>query len=189
MHAIFPKLAVGFVLLAAPSGFLGAAAQPVAIVGTDEVRATVETVHQQKRMVLLSGPKGELLTVHAGPEVRNLPQVKSGDRVVIRFTGAVAARIVRPGEPLPASTTSTLRANSGERPAGMIIDHDHERVTIEGINLPNNTVTFIGSDRVPRTVTVQQPAMREFLRTLKVGDEVDVTYIDAVAISVEPGTR
>jgi hypothetical protein len=186
---MFPKVAVAFVLLAAPAAFLGATAQPAVIVDTEEVRATVETVDQQKRMVLLRGPTGGLFTVHAGPEVRNLSQMKPGDRVMIRYTEALAARLVRPGEPRTESTTSMARANPGERPAGMIVDHDRERVTIEGINLASNTVAFIGSDRVPRNVTVQEPAMREFLRTLKAGDEVEVTFTEAVAVSVEPAAR
>jgi hypothetical protein len=190
MRKTFTGIAVGFVLLAAPATFNDAAAQSAAaVIGTDEVRANVETVDQQKRMVLLRGPTGALLTVHAGPEVRNLAQVKPGDRVVIRYTEAVAAQIVRPGDPQAGSTTSMARANPGERPAGAVVDHDRVRVTIEGVNPVNNTVAFIGSDRVPRTVTVQQPAMREFLRTLKVGDEVDVTFTEAVAVSVEPVTR
>ena len=31
--------------------------------------------------------------------------------------------------------------------------------------------------------------MQHLLRTLKVGDEVEVTFTEAVAISVEPATR
>ena len=89
------------------------AAQPSNILGAEEVRATVETVDQQARTVLLRGPTGGLLTVHAGPEVRNLPQVKPGDQVVVRYTEAVAARIVRPGDPAPESTTTMARAAPG----------------------------------------------------------------------------
>lgn len=189
MRTTFPWIAVGFALVGAPASFTGAAAQSSAIVGTDVVRANVESVDQQKRMVLLRGPTGELLTIHAGPEVRNLAQVKPGDRVVIRYTEAIAARIVRPGDPQAESTTTVARANPGERPAGAIMEHERVRVTIEGVNPTNSTVAFIGPDRVPRTVKVQQPVMREFLRTLKVGDEVDVTFTDAVAVSVEPATR
>jgi hypothetical protein len=70
-----------------------------------------------------------------------------------------------------------------------VADHECQRVTIEGVNPTNNTVAFVGPDRMPRTVTVQQPAMREFLRTLKVGDEVDVTFSEAVAVSVELAPR
>jgi hypothetical protein len=81
------------------------------------------------------------------------------------------------------------RAAPGERPSGMVVEHIRRRVTIEGANPANGTVSSIGPDRVPRTVAVRQPAMREFLRTLKVGDEVEVTFTAAVAVSVEPATR
>jgi hypothetical protein len=31
--------------------------------------------------------------------------------------------------------------------------------------------------------------MREFIKTLKTGDKVDVTYTEAVAVSVEPAPK
>ena len=181
----------GLVLLAAttPATVRVAAAQPSVVLGAEEARATVETVDQQTRTVLLRGPTGALLTVHAGPEVRNLPQVKPGDQVVVRYAEAVAARIVRPGDPAPELTTTMARAASGERPAGLVVDHIRRRVTIEGVNPANNTVSFIGPDRVPRTVAVREPAMQDFLRTLKAGDEVEITFTEAVALSVEPAAR
>ena len=115
--------------------------------------------------------------------------MKPGDQVVVRYTEAVAARIVRPGDPAPELTTTMARAAPGERPSGMVVEHIGRRVTIEGVDPANGTVSFIGPDRVPRAVAVRQPAMQDFLRTLKVGDEVEVTFTEAVAISVEPATR
>jgi hypothetical protein len=185
----FYTMAFGLVLLAASAAPVRVSAQPAAIVGAEEARAIVETVDQQKRMVLLRGPTGALLTVHAGPEVRNLAQVKPGDQVVVRYAEAVAARIVRPDDPAPESTISAARAGPGERPGGMIVEHVRQRVTVEGVNPANSTVAFVGPDRVPRTVAVRQPAMQDFLRTLKTGDEVEVTFTEAVAVSVEPAAR
>lgn len=184
----FLTMTIGL-LLATPAAPVRVAAQPAAIVDAGEARATVETVDQQRRMILLRGATGALLTVHAGPEVRNLPQVKPGDRVVVRYTEAVAARIVRPGDPAPESATTVAGAAPGERPAGLLVDRIRNRVRIEGVDPASGTVAFVGSDRVPRVVAVRQPAMREFLRTLKAGDEVEVTFTEAVAVSVEPAAR
>ena len=186
-----PLMTFGLVLLAAAGTTAArvAAAQPSVVLGAEEVRATVETVDQQARTVLLRGPTGALLTVHAGPEVRNLPQVKPGDQVVLRYAQAVAARIARPGDPDPESTTTMSSAAPGERPAGLVVDHIRRRVTIEGVDPANNTVSFIDPDRVPRTVAVRQPAMQDFLRTLQAGDEVELTFTEAVAISVESAAR
>jgi hypothetical protein len=190
MRLTFASMAAsGLILLAVPSVPLKVAAQPAVVIGTEEVQATVETVDQQSRMVLLRGPTGALLTIHAGPEVRNLAQVKSGDQVVVRYAEAIAAQIVRPGEAPPVSTSSVAAADTGQRPSGMVVDRTRERVRIEGVNTASNTVAFIGPDRVPRTVAVRQPALQEFLRTLKVGDEVDVTFTEALAVSVEPAAR
>ena len=101
---VLSTAAAGCPLFASPAAIPEAMAQPgIAppgiIVGSDEVTATVETVDQRTRMVLLRGPAGGLLTVHAGPEARNLPRVRPGDRVVIRNVETIAAQIARPGEP------------------------------------------------------------------------------------------
>ena len=39
---------------------------------------------QSTREVVLRGPDGNSVTVTAGPEVRNLTQVRRGDRVVVK---------------------------------------------------------------------------------------------------------
>lgn len=190
MRVLFVSMTVaGWFVLALPSVHSGAMAQPSFLIGARELRATVETVDPQSRMVLLRGTSGTLVTVHAGPEVRNLPQLKPGDQVTVRYAEAVAAEIVRPGDPPPVSTTSVIGADPGQRPEGLVVDRTRERVRIEGIDTASNTVAFVGPDRVPRTVAVRQPGLQEFIHTLKPGDEVDVTFTEAVAISVEPAAR
>jgi len=56
------------------------------------------------------------------------------------------------------------------------------RVKITGINRQHNTVSFVGPAKVERTVNVTEPDMQNFLKTLKVGDEVDLTYTEAIAV-------
>jgi hypothetical protein len=59
------------------------------------------------------------------------------------------------------------------------------RVKVIGVDRKHNRVSFIGPAKIERTVDVTDPNMQNFLQTLKVGDEVDLTYTEALAVSVE----
>lgn len=177
-------LGVMAVLAAGP-----ALAQSATILDAGGATAIVETIDMRDRAVLLRGETGNLLTVHVPREVRNLPQMRPGDRVSINVVNTVAARIARPGEPLPQSTASAARAAPGERPGGLFVDHQRMRVKIEGVDAASNTVAFIGEDRVPRRMTLRDPAMRALLPSLRVGDEVDVTFTEAVSLRVLPADQ
>jgi hypothetical protein len=56
----------------------------------------VESVDTSTRQVLLRTPDGARTTVVAGPEVRNLPQLKPGDRVTITYQEAIAVQMAQP---------------------------------------------------------------------------------------------
>jgi hypothetical protein len=47
-------------------------------------------------------------------------------------------------------------------------------------------VSFTGPQGMLRTITVQNPDAQAFIKKLKKGDEVEITYTEALAISVEP---
>lgn len=164
------------------------AAQQAVVSDMDQVTATVETVDRQTRTILLSGPDGGLLTVQAGPQVRNLAQVKSGDRVVLRYREALAAEIVPASATMPPVQTSGqyTAALPGQKPAGTAARMVRARVTIVSVDADHSRVSFVGPARIERTVYVAAPAMQRLLRTLNPGDQVELTYTEAVAISVEP---
>jgi len=60
------------------------------------------------------------------------------------------------------------------------------RVRIDGIDVGRNSVTFTGPGGQQRTVRVQDPGMRRFVRTLHPGDEVDVALIESYSLRVLP---
>lgn len=167
-----------------PKGF----GQPAVAGNTDEVTAIVESVDQTDRTVLLRGPAGGLLTVQVGPDVKNLPQVKPGDRVVIRYREALAAQIAKPGQSLPPVQESSHKTTAplGQKPSGTLEHVVQARVQITAVDPKHNRVSFIGPAHIERTAQVLDPDMQRLLRTLKVGDQVDLTYTEAVAIKVEP---
>jgi hypothetical protein len=167
--------------------------EPVTVESIEEVSAAVEAVDVDKRMVTLRGPQGNTFTVQVAPTVRNLAQVKVGDRVVARYYEALAAELHRRGDDsgethAPVIEAGIGRAPEGARPSGVVGTQSRQTVRITNVNNNNHVVSFYGSDGLARSLPVRTPQGREFISKLKVGDEVEVTYTEAVAISVEPSS-
>ena len=161
--------------------------KPAMVEQVQEVSATVTAVDVPGRLVTLKGPDGKLFTVEAGEEVRNLPQVKVGDRVVVRYYESIAAELAKPGQQVAASAEVT-RAPLGAKPSAGLAQQVTDTVRIDALDLTTHTVSFTGSEGHSQTITVRDPKMQDFLKTLKVGDYVAVTYTEAVAIAVKPAS-
>jgi hypothetical protein len=150
--------------------------------------ATVESIDQASRVVTLRGEEGNVFTVQVGEEVKNLPQVRTGDKVTVSYYEALAAEVKKPGEGVAGvqADTAAVTAPPGSMPAagaGMLL---RTTVVIESVDKKLNTVTFTRSDGASRTVAVESPEGREFIKGLKKGDNVEVAYTEAVAIEVKP---
>jgi len=154
-----------------------------------QVTATVTAVDQATRMVTLKTPEGKEITTQVGPEVKNLKQVKVGDILNVTYTAAVAVRI-NPAIAAPSEAKSTLTtAKPGEKPAAVAGNMVTVNAKVEAIDMKGNTVTFKGPKGKTRTVAVQDPEYQAKLKNLKVGDVVEITYAEALAITVEPGKK
>lgn len=153
-----------------------------------QISATVEAVNQEDRVLVLRAGDNTRMLVVAGPDVRNLEQVTAGDRVVARYREALAAQVVPRGESRsPARGTATARAPEGERPGAATTRMISTTVTIDAVDTSFDTVTFKRPDGIVRTVAVQDPKATEFIRGLKRGDEVEITYSEAVVLELRPG--
>jgi hypothetical protein len=183
--------ALALALLAGCQASGPAQPQPATVERTKEVAATVETIDQAERLLTPKGPDGDLLTVYADENVRNLSQVEVGDRVVVRYREAIAAELAKPGASAGMTELrgEVTRAPLGARPGAGVAQQVKTTVRIEELDLVNHTVAFTEPNGAWQMVVVREPQMQAFLKTLKVGDEVDVTYTEALAISVEPAAR
>lgn len=184
-------------LLAAPAGTLAqgsapgqpaAPAAPIAAARGMETVAVVESIDQRAREVLLRREDGTLYTLRASPQVRNLAQVKAGDRVLLRFVEAVAVGLAPPGQAGPPrrEATAAVRAARGELPGAADAQVTSRRVKILNVDPGSGTVTFQEATKPPQTVVLRRPEMLEFARTLKPGDEVNITYAEAMLVAVRP---
>jgi hypothetical protein len=164
--------------------------EPVTVENTQTISATVESVDLSKRLVSLRGENGRSATVEVAPEVRNLSQVQPGDKVVVRYYEALAAQLKKKGESETLNKVDVADAAAvaqpGEKPAGLVGSTVTTTVVIDSVDQSFNTVTFKGPNGTLRTVAVESDKGKEFINRLKKGDEVEVTYTEALAVSVEP---
>ena len=164
---------------------------PLTLESTKRVEATVTAVQPAKRLVSLRGADGRDVTVEAGPSVRNFEQIEVGDRVVVSYVEAIGFALAPPSDTgnVTDATLVAGRAAPGERPAAAIAGVVRTTVVIDSIDPKTNTVTFHGQDGMPRAIPVLTAEGRAFASKLRKGDRVEVTYEEAVAISVEPGAK
>jgi hypothetical protein len=153
----------------------------------NSVTATVESVDLATRMVTLKGPEGKLMEFRAGEEVKNLPQVKVGDQVVMTYYESIAAQILKPGtDPGVVAQQAIATAKPGEKPAGAAAQQVTVTATVEAIDENREYVTLKGPKGKSTAVKVRDP---KNLEGVKVGDTVMITYTEALAVSVEPAGK
>ena len=150
--------------------------------------ATVQAIDLDKRVVTLKGPKGNEFDVTVGKEARNLPQVKVGDEVTVKYYEALSAKVYKKGEApqVEGATEGLARTKPGEKPGGVAGRQMTVTATVEAIDMKKPTVTLKGSEGKLLTVKIKD---RKNLENVKVGDEVVLTYTEALAISVEKAKK
>ncbi len=175
--------AVGALCLATAALAQAPAAPPETLSSTSEtVVATVVSVDQKTRKVELKTDDGHEYTFIASDAVKNLAQVKKGDRVTTTYMEAFVYEVKKGGQAGVETTTTTRGARPGEMPAGTWAQQTTVTVKITAIDPKVPTVTFKGPAGNTRTIKVKDPAK---LQGVNVGDTVDITYAEAVVIKVE----
>ncbi len=151
--------------------------------------ATVQSIDLGTRMVTLKESDGRISTVHAGPQVVNLPQVKPGDRVNVSRYEAVAIDVTKAAAgsvPMVTQTMEAARAEPGKLPAGDASVVTKITAQVVGINAAEHKVMFIGPAGVVRTVFVKRPQVQQLLDQLQVGDMVQISFAESEAVDVTP---
>ena len=166
-----------------------APAEPAKVVKerTAVMTATVTAIDLPKRMVTLKGPKGEVRTIKVGEEAVNLPQLKVGDLVTVKYYESLAVEVMKPGTASAAGEkTAIIRNKPGEMPGGMAAQQSTVTATVMAIDKKKSTLTLKGPEGNTVVAKVQDP---KNLDKVKVGDELMITYTEALAISVEKAKK
>lgn len=154
------------------------------------VTARVTAIDMEKRLVTIEGPEGHSAVIQAGEQVKNLPQVEIGDKVEIEYFRSATVDIVKLGKDEKLGTgVSAVKATApaGEKPAGAVGVEVTRRAEVVFVDPYQKFISFRSPDRGLRKISLKEsPHLQHYLHELKKGDVVQVTYTEALAISLEP---
>ena len=152
-----------------------------------EVHAVVRSVDLPGRTVDLS-IDGEDLALAVDESVGGLDQIRAGDNVVVSYTEALAWKVKPAAKGAPGisvgATASTSRP--GGKPGESFEQNLTITTTITAIDAVGGTVTLTGPKGRSMTVKPQEP--RDLAR-IHLGDLVDLTYSQAVAVAIRRDPR
>jgi hypothetical protein len=186
-------LVVVLVLAVATLAFAQAKAEPKAapapapiggaIVDVVKITATVEKVDYATRMVTLKGPKGNTLTFKASDAVKNLDQVKVGDKVNAQYLESVAVFVRKSSEPPMAGEVDAVGvAPKGAKPGVVMVQTDQVTAKVKAVDVKKRTLTLTGPEGQTKTFKVDPSVKR--LNEIKKGDEIVLRVTQALAIEV-----
>jgi Cu/Ag efflux protein CusF len=150
--------------------------------------STVTKIDLDKRLVTLRNPDDKMVTVKCGPEVKNLPQLRVGDKVNVTYYESIAYEVHKPGTLSDMSTqaaSGVASAAPGEKPGAVAADIVRLTATIVSIDKSTPSVTLRTDDGQLVAVKVLHP---EKLDQIAVGDVAEIFLSQAVAITVEPAS-
>jgi hypothetical protein len=157
------------------------------VMASVDVTATVTKVDQKTREVTLKAEDGQEYSFVASDDVKNLAQLKTGDLVKATYAEALAYEVKKGGQAVaPATAVAGGSAAPGMKPAGAIARQTTVTVLITAIDPNVPSVTFKGPKGNTKTIKVLHP---EKLQGVNVGDTVEITYTEALAIKVEEAPK
>jgi Cu/Ag efflux protein CusF len=161
-----------------------AAPKPVTQTDSVEATATIQAIDKTAREVTLKAKDGEIETIHCGPEVKRFDELKVGDTVTFRYYESIAYAIRKPGQPsgLPTQTGPTVTRSQGPKPGGTVAQQETATVTVKAVDAKVPSITVVTEDK--RTVSFKVEDKKNLVG-VKAGDKVEITYTEAVMISVK----
>ena len=170
----------------APTAAVVTSNQPgkVAVAETVKASASVIAIDKATRKVTLKKADGKTFEVVASADVKNFDQVKVGDQLVVQFVQALTVE-VKKGGGLRESTQSSDSAQSkpGQKPGGAVASEVTVTADVLAVDPKASTITVKGPNGHVVDLKVKNP---EHFKVVKVGDQIQAVYVEALAIAIEP---
>jgi len=146
------------------------------------VTATVEAMEKSTRMLTLKTPDGKLTTITVPSDVKRYDGLKVGDTITAKYYDNVVLRKKAPGEKDVDTLTGAVTPSAGSKPTGTASAQRTITATITAIDPNVPSITFTGPQDWKYSSRVKD---KEALAKVKVGDKVDITWTEALILSLD----
>jgi hypothetical protein len=197
MNKLHTAIALAFAAAFSPAAFAQASPPQAAVlaasapgkgamVGKVVVTATVVAIDAATRTATLKGAKGNVVDVVVPPEARNFSEIRVGDLVTVEYVRALSLQL-KPAGSIRSSTseTATAPAPAGAVAGGAAAKQVVIMANVTAVNAKNGTVTLRG----PKGNSVDLSVDPSQLKLVKVGDQVEAVYTEAMALAVTHQTK
>lgn len=158
--------------------------EPFKTASLKKATGTVQAVSQSDRHVVLQVEGGRPVILD-GQRVSNFDEVRPGDRVQVSYYEGLIAELKPPGKDTQGEVTRSQKT-PGDMPGNASGRGIVTTVEVTSVDPDRNMITFEGPDGRSRTLGVADRNAKEFMNQLNPGDRVQMTYIEATAVTIEP---
>lgn len=149
------------------------------------LKARVDSIDKTTRRIVMTGPEGRSMSVVAGPDVRNFDQIMVGDTVVVKHLQALAVDLIKsPGSDgirEIVQREGVMIAKPGALPGAIAGRETIIIANVWAVDKKRQIVTLRGARDNLVNFKVKDPVK---LAAVQVGDQIELKYVEAVAVAV-----
>jgi len=145
--------------------------------------ATVEAIDRGSRQVTVKKTDGTYEELYIPQDLKRFDMLKVGDKITARYYENLVLRLKAPGEKdVDAAASSVVPTKDAA--SGTAAHQTTITATIAAIDQAAPSISFTGPRGWAYSTRVKDKAA---LAKVKVGDKVDITWTDALVVSLEEG--
>lgn len=152
------------------------------LTSTTTASAIVEAIDAPSRRLTLRLADGRKVDAVVGKEARNFDQIKVGDEIRVESMSTIVLQRKPGGQALTESEKIDMtRAEPGQKPGGVVTYKARMLTDVVGVNKAKKTITLKDPEGKLIVLNVKNP---EQFDAVKVGNQVEIDYLETLAIAV-----
>jgi hypothetical protein len=175
-----------FALAVPPAVGAAAATSQVAVGESLTLTAEIVSFDAATRKIVIRGPLGGRIDGVVSADVKDLSLIQPGAMVSATYYQAIAASVRRKGEAQPLFGAADAAARAQPEMAPEALASTSKALTVVSVDRANHMVVFQDAEGTLLPIDVLRPEFQAKLKDLKPGDQVDVTYSEALVTGITP---